>query len=202
VSKGAVIGTDPQDLKFGNEPSRVIVGDRTKIREYVTMNRGTAHGHMQTVVGSDCMLMAYSHVAHDCTVGSNVIIANAVNMAGHVTIGDFVGISGLTAMHQFVKIGIHSYIGGLSRISQDIPPYGIFNGIPPQYYGPNSVGLKRRGFTSQQVSAIKKAYSYIYESKLNLQQAVEAIHNEMEETEEVRIILQFIEQSDRGLSGR
>ena len=201
IFKGAVVGTDPQDLKFGGEASELFIGARTTIREFCTVNRGTAHGHMKTVIGADCLLMAYSHVAHDCAIGDHVIIANGVNMAGHVTIEEWASISALVAIHQFVRIGRHSYIGGMSRISQDVPPYVLVNGIPPEYFGPNSVGLRRRGFTSRQVSWIKKAYHYIYQADLNLTQAVEAVQSELEQTEEIENILQFISQSERGLTG-
>jgi UDP-N-acetylglucosamine acyltransferase len=199
--KGAVVGTDPQDLKFGGEESELIVGERTTIREFCTLNRGTAHGHLKTTVGADCLLMAYSHVAHDCTIGDNVILANGVNLAGHVTIEDWASLSGLVVVHQFVKIGRHCYIGGLSRVSQDVPPYVLVNGIPPEYFGPNAVGLKRRGFTSKQVARIKKVYHYIYQANLNLTQALEAIKSELELTDEVKVILDFIEHSKRGLTG-
>lgn len=202
ISKGAVLGTPPQDLKFAGEETHLVVGDRTTIREFCTLNRGTAHGHGKTTVGSDCLLMAYSHVAHDCIVGDHVILANGVNMAGHVTIEDWASISGLTVIHQFVRIGRHSYIGGLSRVSQDVPPYVLVNGSPVEYYGPNVVGLRRRGFSADQIAAIKRAYGFIFNKALNLKQAVEAIRSEMEVTEEVRIILEFVERSERGISGK
>jgi len=202
VFKGAVVGTEPQDLKFGNEVTELIVGDRTTIREFATLNRGTAHGHNRTTVGSDCLLMAYSHVAHDCIVGNSVILANCVTMAGHVTIGDFVNISGMTAIHQFVRIGCYAYIGGLSRINQDVPPYALISGIPPLYYGPNSIGLRRHGFSTDRILMIKRAYGYIYKSGLNLTQAIDAIKSELEPTDEVKVILDFIAKSERGLSSR
>jgi UDP-N-acetylglucosamine acyltransferase len=140
IFKGAVLGTDPQDLKYQGEPTTLHVGDRTTIREYCTLNRGTtATG--RTVVGSDCLLMAYVHVAHDSRIGNHVILANSVNMAGHVTIGDWVIISGVTPIHQFVRIGAHAFIGGASRVVKDIPPYVKAAGNPIQLYGLNSVGL-------------------------------------------------------------
>lgn len=201
IFKGAVVGTIPQDLKFGGEESSLIVGDGTVIREFCTMNRGTEEGGAITRVGANCLLMAYVHVAHDCFLGDNVILANGVNMAGHVTIEDFAGISGLTIIHQFVCIGRHSYIGGGSRVPKDVPPFILANGDPLRYFGLNTVGLKRRGFTSEQIANIKRAYHYIYRSRLNLTQAVEAIRNDLERTEEIKIILDFIESSERGLSG-
>ncbi len=199
VHKSAVVGSIPQDLKFGGEKSDLIVGNDCVIREFCTLNRGTGEGGGITSVGSGCLLMAYSHVAHDCYLGDNIIMANSVNMAGHVTIEDNVIIGGLSVMHQFCLIGQHAFIGGLARVSRDVPPYIITVG--DSYNGVNSIGLKRRGFTSSQVRSIKNAYSFIYRKKLNLTQAVRAIHDEMEITEEVGIILDFIERSDRGLVG-
>lgn len=199
ISHGAVLATNPQDLKFGGEKTELMVGDRTYIREYCTLNRGTGHGGGLTRVGSDCLLMAYVHVAHDCKLGNNLILANAINMAGHVEIHDNASIGGLTAIHQFVKIGKYAFIGGSSRVSQDVPPYVLTTGEPLRYFGPNSIGLKRQGFSSDQILSIKRAYKLIYRSKLNLTQAVDAIHNDLESTEEVRVILEFIENSDRGI---
>ncbi len=199
VFKGAVVGNLPQDLKYEGEDSEVVVGDRTVLREYCTISRGTGHGGLKTRVGSDCMLMAYAHVAHDCILGDHVILANGVQMAGHVEIEDYVSVSGLTVIHQFVRIGRYAYIGGLSRISHDVPPYILTLGESAAYRGPNAVGLRRWGFTSKQVSTIKRVYRYIYRSNLNLTQALEAINSEIEPTEEMRIILEFIERSKRGL---
>jgi len=202
IFKGAVVGTAPQDLKFGGEDSKLVIGDRTIIREFCTLNRGTAHGGMLTKVGNDCFLMAYVHIAHDCEIGNHVILANSISMAGHIEIDDYVSIGGMSVIHQFVKIGCHAFIGGWSRIAQDVPPYILATGETVKYYGPNSIGLKRRGFSDEQIRIIKKAYRFIYGSKLNLKQAVSAIHSDMEITEEVKVILDFIECSDRGLSGR
>lgn len=201
ISHGAVLGTPPQDLKFGGEESELEVGDRTRIREFATLNRGTAHGHKLTKVGSDCMLMAYSHVAHDCTLGDNVIMANAVNLAGHVQIEDWVTVGGMTAVHQFVSIGRHTFIGGMARITQDVPPYALIAGIPIGYHGPNSIGLKRRGFSVTQIRTIRKVYGILYRSNLNIKQAVEEINSEIEMTEEVKVILDFIANSKRGITG-
>ncbi len=202
ILQGAVVSNPPQDLKYRNEPSDVTIGDRTIIREYCTIHRGTEHGGLHTTVGSDCLLMAYSHVAHDCHIGNCVIIANAVNMAGHVVIEDFASLGGVAVIHQFVRIGSYAFIGGLARVSQDVPPYVLATGNPMKYYGPNAIGLKRRGFTAEQILTIKRTYLYIYRSKLNLTQAVEAIKNDMEMTPEVAAILKFIDKSERGLIGR
>ena len=142
IANGAVLGTDPQDLKYKGEHSELHVGDRTVVREFATLNRGTeASG--RTVVGSDCLLMAYSHVAHDCEIGNHVVLANSVNMGGHVVIEDWASVGGLTPIHQYVRIGAHAFVGGGSRVPQDIPPYCRAAGNPPKLYGLNSVGLQR-----------------------------------------------------------
>jgi len=202
VFNGAVVGTVPQDLKFRDEKSEILIGDETVIREYCTLNRGTTDGGLVTRIGSGCLLMAYTHVAHDCSIGDRVILANGVNMAGHVTIEDHVGMSALVLIHQFVRIGQHAYIGGGSRVSQDVPPYVLVNGEPVRYFGPNLVGLKRHGFKGEQISAIKRAYQLIYRSGLNLTQAVDAIRSELDLTNEIINILGFMEKSQRGIAGR
>ncbi|MFC2149869.1 acyl-ACP--UDP-N-acetylglucosamine O-acyltransferase [Calditrichota bacterium] len=202
VFQGAILGSVPQDLKFGGEDSYLNIGERTTIREYATLNRGTEHGGLHTTVGDDCLIMAYGHIAHDCHIGNSVIFANCSMLAGHVTLGDFVNVSGLVAIHQFVKVGNYSYIGGLARVSQDLPPYILAGGEPLGYRGPNVVGLRRKGFTSEQIATIKKAYSYIYRTKLNLKQAVDKLKSEMTMTAEVEYILEFIDSATRGITGR
>ncbi len=201
IFNGAVLGTIPQDLKFGGEESELSVGDRTIIREFCTLNRGTRHGHLNTKVGSDCMLMAYAHVAHDCSLGNGVIMANSVNLAGHVDIGDGASIGGMSAVHQFVKIGMHAFIGGMARISQDIPPFIRAAKEPLRYFGPNSIGLRRKGFTNSQIQSIKSAYRLLYRSGYNVKQGVQAIKDQLDMTPEVEEILRFIEHSKRGLIG-
>lgn len=201
ISHGAVLGTLPQDLKFGGEQTTLEIGDNTTIREYATLNRGTK-AHMKTVVGSNCFLMAYIHVAHDCIIGNNVVIANAVNMAGHVEIEDYVIIGGLTAIHQFVRIGKHAMVGGGLRASKDIPPYVLAANEPICFEGTNIVGLKRRNFSSEKITNIENAYRYVYESGLNVSQAVEKIKKELPLTEEIVDILNFIGKSKRGIIGR
>lgn len=199
IFKGAVLGTDPQDLKFQGERTRLVVGDRTVIREYATLNRGTsAQGH--TVVGSDCLLMAYTHVAHDCELGNHVILSNSVNMAGHVVIEDWVIVGGLTPIHQFVRIGAHAFIGGGSRIPQDIPPYCRAAGNPPKLYGLNAVGLERRGFSQETRKALKQAYRHIFMSGLNVSQGVARAEGEAELIPEVRHFISFIRESERGIT--
>ncbi len=198
ISHGAVLGTDPQDLKYRGESTRLVVGDRTVIREYATLNRGTsALGY--TRVGSDCMLMSYVHVAHDCQLGDHVILSNAVNMAGHVTIGDWAIVGGMTPIHQFVRIGAHSFIGGQSRISKDIPPFVKAEGIPVQLYGLNSVGLQRRGISEETRRELKRAYRLFFASNHNVAQALARAREELRAIPEVEVFLEFFEKSERGV---
>ena len=199
IAKGAVLGTAPQDLKYQGEPSLLVVGDRTSIREYATLNRGTAASG-RTVVGSDCLLMAYTHVAHDCEIGNHVIISNASQMAGHVVIEDWAIISGLVAIHQYVRIGAHSFVGGASRISQDVPPYCRVVGNPPKLYGLNSVGLDRRGFAEDVRRALKQTYRILFQSDLNVTQGLERARGEVEPLPEVVLLLDFIRDSERGIT--
>ena len=199
ISYGAVLGTDPQDLKYAGEPTRLEVGDRTVIREYATLNRGTsALGY--TRVGSDCMLMSYVHVAHDCQLGDHVILSNAVNMAGHVSIGDWAIVGGMTPIHQFVRIGAHAFIGGQSRISKDIPPFVKAAGIPCELYGLNSVGLQRRGFSEEVRRELKRAYRLFFGSQHNTTQALARAREELRALPEVEAFLSFFETSERGVS--
>jgi UDP-N-acetylglucosamine acyltransferase len=199
IHKGAVLGTDPQDLKYQGEPTTLHVGDRTQVREYCTLNRGTT-ATSTTVVGSDCLLMAYVHVAHDCRVGDHVILANSVNMAGHVTIGDWAIISGLTPIHQFVRIGAHSFIGGASRVVKDIPPYVKAAGNPVQLYGLNSVGLQRRGFPEDVRRELKRAYRLFFASAYNTSQALDRAREELRDIPEINLFLDFFDDSERGVS--
>jgi len=199
LHQGAVLGTDPQDLKFRGEESVLIVGDRTTVREYATLNRGTADLE-RTVVGDDCLLMAYSHIAHDCQIGNNVVIANAVNMGGHVFIEDWAIVGGLTAIHQFVRVGAHAFVGGASRTSQDVPPYTRVAGSPMKLYGLNSVGLDRRGFSPEVRQALKKAYRTVFQANLPLTRALERAEAEAEDFPEVRHFLTFIRTSERGVT--
>jgi UDP-N-acetylglucosamine acyltransferase len=199
IHQGAVLGTEPQDLKFRGEETVLKVGDRTTIREYATLNRGTADLG-QTAVGHDCLLMAYSHVAHDCQIGNHVVLSNAVNMGGHVVIEDWAIIGGLTPIHQFVRIGAHAFVGGASRAAQDVPPYTRAAGSPMKLYGLNSVGLDRRGFSQEVRQALKRAYRIIFQSSLPLTQAVEQAQNECKELPEVLHFISFIRDSERGVT--
>jgi UDP-N-acetylglucosamine acyltransferase len=198
VYQGAVLGTVPQDLKFEGEKTTLEIGDETVIREYCTLNRGTKD-RLKTEVGTNCLLMAYVHVAHDCHLGNNVILANAINMAGHVTMEDFVGIGGMTPIHQFVRIGQHAYIGGGYRIPKDVPPFILAGREPLQFAGINSIGLKRRGFSSEQIQKIQRVYKIIYRNKLNVTQAITRIKEEYELEGEVKQIVDFYESSERGV---
>lgn len=198
IFPGAVISAIPQDLKFQGERTTVEIGDRSTIRECVTINRGTkAYG--KTVVGKDCLIMAYVHIAHDCILGNHVILVNSVALAGHVEIGDYGIISGLSAVHQFVKIGAHVMIGGGAMVRKDVPPFITAAGEPLAYAGVNSVGLKRRNFAQEDIHEIQTLYRTMYQSGMNISQAV----NQIKETHPNRpladSILSFIEQSDRGL---
>jgi UDP-N-acetylglucosamine acyltransferase len=200
ISHGAVLGTDPQDLKYMGEPTHLYVGDRTVIREYATLNRGTsAQGY--TKVGSDCMLMSYTHVAHDCVLGDHVILSNAVNMAGHVHIGDWAIVGGLTPIHQFVRIGAHAFVGGATRVAKDVPPYVKAAGSPMQFYGLNSVGLQRRGFSEEVRLELKRAYRLFFASSNNVSQALVRAREELRAIPEVETFLVFFENSERGVGG-
>jgi UDP-N-acetylglucosamine acyltransferase len=196
---GAVVGTVPQDLKFGGEKTRLVIGEGTTIREYAMLNRGTAESG-QTIIGKNCLLMAYSHVAHDCVLGNNVIMANSVNLAGHIEIGDYVIIGGVVPVHQFVKIGAHAMIGGGFRVHQDVCPYALAAGYPLRIIGLNKVGLTRRGFPSEKLQVLEKAFKILFFSKLNRSQALERIKSELEITPEIEILLDFIKRSERGLT--
>ncbi len=195
IHKGAVVGTDPQDLKFGGEETVLEVGDRTVIREFATLNRGTkASG--RTRIGSDVLIMAYVHVAHDCRVGNHVILANAIAMGGHVEIGDWVIIGGLVGIHQFVRIGEHSLIGGGFRVIVDVPPYVIAAELPLKYKGINSIGLKRRGLKKDTIHTIQSVYRTLYRKGMNISEAMQVIKKEYERTPEVMNIIDFIEKRD------
>lgn len=198
IFPGTVIGAIPQDLKFVGEETIVEIGDHTTIRECVTVNRGTKD-KWKTKVGSHCLLMAYTHVAHDCILGDYVIIANAVQLAGHVEIGDYAIIGGLVGAAQFTKIGAHTYIAGHTVIDKDVPPYIKAGRDPLSYVGINSVGLQRRGFTSEKINDILEVYRHIYTKGLNISQAMEVIETKFSNSMEKTEILNFIKGSKRGI---
>jgi UDP-N-acetylglucosamine acyltransferase len=199
IFPGAVISAPPQDLKYKGEASTVTVGDNTIIRECVTLNRGTALDKNTTTIGSNCLLMAYVHVAHDCVIGNNVIIANSVQLAGHIEVQDFAFIGGASAVHQFVSIGAHSIISGGSLVRKDVPPYTKAGREPLSYVGINSVGLRRRGFSSEQINEIQDIYRTIFLKKFNITRALDIIETEREPTEIRDEILDFIRSSNRGV---
>ena len=198
VHHGAVLGTPPQDLKFGGEKTQLIIGDDTTIREYATLNRGTDY-RWKTLVGKGCFIMIYAHVAHDCLLGDNVILANSVNLAGHVEIGDCAIIGGVVPVHQFVKIGAHSIVGGGFRVQKDVCPFALGGGYPLKTMGLNIIGLKRRGFPQKTIDILKQAFELLFRSKLNTSQALERIRAEIEPVPEVKMILDFISKSGRGI---
>ena len=185
-------------MKFENEKTTLEIGNNTTIREYATLNRGTTE-HWKTVVGDNCLLMAYSHVAHDCTLGNNVILANVVTMGGHVTIEDFVGIGGLVPIHQFVKIGKHTFIGGGLKVPKDVPPYILAMGEPLRYSGLNTIVLKRRGFSIDTLKELKKAYRIFYRSNLTVEKALEKIETNVNQIDEVKHLVRFIKSCERGI---
>ncbi|MDD8018462.1 MAG: acyl-ACP--UDP-N-acetylglucosamine O-acyltransferase [Bacteroidota bacterium] len=199
IHKGAVVSTPPQDLSYKNEPTTFEMGENTTIREFCTLNRGTVKQHKKSSVGSNCLLMAYTHVAHDCIIGNNVIIANSVQMAGHVTIDDFSIIGGLVAIHQFVRIGAYTMVGGHFRVPKDIPPYIMAGGWPVSFERLNIIGLRRRGFSSEAIDSLNNAYRILYLSKLNVSQGVERIKETMTITPEVQNLLDFIATAKRGI---
>lgn len=197
----ASVGSIPQDLKYRGEPTTLTVGDGTQIREFATLNLGTVGGGGKTAVGKNCLLMAYSHVAHDCIVGDNVIMANSATLAGHVTVDDFVIIGGLSAVHQFVKLGEHSIIGGCSAVAQDVPPYVTASGNRAKLYGLNLVGLKRREFSEDAVKALKKTYKAIFQTSKALSETIEKLRaSEEYQYAEVRKLVDFVANSERGVT--
>lgn len=198
VFHGAVLGTDPQDLKYAGEKTTLEIGDNTTIREFCTLNRGSSH-RMKTVVGSNTLLMAYVHIAHDCIIGNHVILANAVNMAGHVIIEDYASVGGMTPIHQFVRIGKHAFVGGGLRVPKDVPPYILAADEPLTYEGINRVGLSRRGFSPETMMKLRQAYKLLYRSNLNVSQALAQIEATVELIPEVQDVINFIRTSERGI---
>jgi UDP-N-acetylglucosamine acyltransferase len=199
IFPGAVVSAPPQDMKYKGEPSTVTIGDNTIIRECVTLNRGTALDKNTTTIGSNCLLMAYVHIAHDCVIGNNVIIANSVQLAGHIEVQDYAFIGGASAVHQFVSIGAHSIISGGSLVRKDVPPYTKAGREPLSYVGINSVGLRRRGFSSEQINEIQDIYRTIFLKKYNISRALDIIETEREATEIRDEIIDFIRNSNRGV---
>ncbi|MDO6437530.1 acyl-ACP--UDP-N-acetylglucosamine O-acyltransferase [Cyclobacterium sp. 1_MG-2023] len=198
IFPGAVIAAIPQDLKFNGEPSLVEIGDNTTIREFVTINRGTAD-KQTTKIGDNCLIMAYVHIAHDCIIQNRVIIANSVQVAGHVTIDDWAFVGGSSAIHQFVKIGMHSMISGGSLVRKDVPPFTKAAREPLSYAGVNSLGLRRRGFESNTISEIQEVYRFLFLNNWNNSKALEEIEINLPATKERDEIVNFIRSSERGV---
>src|SRR6478735_5012362 len=201
IFPGAVLSAIPQDLKYDGEDTTIQIGDNTTIREFVTINRGS-NDRWTTKVGNNCLIMAYSHLAHDCIIGNNCIISNNTQVAGHVVVGDWAILAGMCAIHQFVQIGQHAFISGGSLVSKDVPPYIKAARNPLSYAGVNSIGMKRRGFTVEKINHILEIYRVIYGKGLNISQAVEYLEEEFPATDERDEIVQFIRASQRGIIKR
>ncbi|MBU6428752.1 MAG: acyl-ACP--UDP-N-acetylglucosamine O-acyltransferase [Cyanobacteria bacterium REEB65] len=199
IAPGAVIGAPPQDLKFAGEESYLVVGDRNVIRECATLNRATGLGET-TLIGDDNLLMAYVHVAHNCIVGNHTVLSNAATLGGHVVVEDHARIGGVTALHQFIRIGKMAMVGGMSRLTQDVPPFMLAEGIPPKVYGTNVVLLQRHDVSADIRLNLKRAYKLLYRSGLNVSQALERI-GELAPSAELAHLVDFVRQSARGLIG-
>ncbi len=205
ISSFATVGGDPQDLKYDGEPTELIIGDNNRIREYASIHRGTAQGGGKTVIGDNNLLMSYIHIAHDCILGNNVIMSNVATLAGHVEVGDFASVGGLVAIHQFCRIGMYSYIGGVSGISLDVPPFVIITGTRnrTRISGINKLGLKRRGFSRDAISKLDTAFRIIFRSpNLLLKDALELTKKEIKGQPEVDCLVKFFEESQRGVVRR
>ena len=198
IFPGSVISAIPQDLKFNDEETTVVIGNNVTIRECVTINRGTSD-RMRTEIGDNCLIMAYSHIAHDCHVGNNCIFSNNSTLAGHVTVGDNVVLAGMVAVHQFASVGSHAFVTGGSLVRKDVPPFVKAAREPLSYVGINSIGLRRRGFTSEKIREIQNIYRILFQKNYNNSQAIEIIEAEMEATPERDEIIQFIKNSHRGI---
>ncbi len=193
------IGAPPQDLKFGGEKTRVVIGNFNTIREFVTIHRSTSADIGVTILGDHNLIMAYCHVAHNCKLGSHIIMSNVATLAGHIHVEDYAIISGLSGVHQFTRIGAHSFIGGASGVARDVPPYTLANGNHAKLFGLNLIGLQRRNFSEQTIKALKDAYKIVFRSDLLLEAALEKAQKEVEDLPEVRHFLAFIKNSERGV---
>lgn len=200
VHSHACLGGVPQHLGYKGEDTLLVIGDNNVIREYMTMHRGTAQGRGETRIGSGGLFMAYSHIAHDCRIGDEVILANTVNLAGHVDIGNFVVVSGMAAVEQFLRIGDYAFLGGASGYNLDIPPYMLAHGVRGKLFGPNVIGLKRRGFSKETIQALRKAYKTIFRMKLSKEEALARVEAELGDVPEVVELLDFIRSSERGVA--
>jgi UDP-N-acetylglucosamine acyltransferase len=193
------LGLAPQDLKYGGEPTAVEIGERNHIREFVTVHRGTAGGGGVTRIGSDNLLMAQAHVAHDCQLGSNIIMANAATLAGHVEIADRASVGAYSGVHQFCRVGYESFIGGYSVVVKDAPPFAIIQGNHAKCYGLNRIGLRRRGYSKETIEKLNHAYHLYLSAKLNTTQAIASMRDEIQDCPEVDLLIDFITSSKRGV---
>jgi len=195
----ASLGDAPQDKKYAGEPTRLEIGDRNVIRESVTVNRGTIHGEGVTRIGNDNLLMAYAHVAHDCRLGNEIVLSNVATLGGHVEIGDFAILGGLSAVHQFTKVGAYCFIANNAAVTRDVPPYVMAVGQPAEPHSINAVGLKRRGFTPEQVLNVRRAYRVLYRSGLKLKTALDQLDAAAITQQEIRPFVDFIRRSSRSI---
>lgn len=193
------IGFPPQDLKYKGENTKLVIGNNNIIREYTTIHRASIGGDGITSIGDNNFLMAYVHIAHNCKLGSNIVMANAATLAGHVLVEDFAVIGGLVAVHQFTRIGRYAMVGGFSGIVQDIPPYMIASGARAKLFGPNTIGLKRHGFSETTINTIKKAYKILFREKRTLKEAMKKIQEDLPSSDEIRHLIEFIEKNKRGI---
>lgn len=195
----ASIGFPPQDLKYKGETTKLIIGKNNIVREYITLHRASVSGDRVTSIGDNNFLMAYVHIAHDCKIGNHVIMANAATLAGHVTVEDHAVIGGLVAIHQFTRIGKYSMVGGFSGIGQDIPPYMVASGARAKLFGPNTIGLKRHGFSDATIDTIKKAYRILFREKRTLNDALKKVQSDLPASTEIRHLVAFIKENKRGI---
>ncbi|MEW6109919.1 MAG: acyl-ACP--UDP-N-acetylglucosamine O-acyltransferase [Nitrospirota bacterium] len=193
------IGFPPQDLKYKKEDTKLFIGNNNIIREYTTIHRASVGGDGITSIADNNYLMAYVHIAHDCKIGSNIIMANAATLAGHVQVEDYAVIGGLVAIHQFTRIGRYAMVGGFSGIGQDIPPYMVASGARAKLFGPNTIGLKRHGFSDSAINTIKKAYKILFREKRTLKDALKKLQEDIQHSDEIRHIIEFIEKNKRGI---
>lgn len=200
VHPHAVVGGEPQHIAYKGEKTFTRIGDNNTIRECVTIHRGTVQGEAETVIGSDCLFMAYSHIAHDCRIGDRVILANAVQLAGHVEVGRFVTISGLSAVQQFIRIGEYSFLGGASGYKLDVPPFMLAHGVRGKLFGPNLIGLRRNGFESTDCKALKKAYKIIFRSGQTKEKGLAQVEEEIQGVKAVDRLVAFIRESKNGVT--
>jgi UDP-N-acetylglucosamine acyltransferase len=203
IHPGAVLGNINQDLKYKGEPSQVVIGDKNSIREYVTIQQGTATNEGKTIIGSSNLIMAYTHIAHDCILGNNIIIANGTQLAGHIIINDFAYLGGLVGVHQFVTIGRNSFIGFMSRINRDVPPFVIMEGNPSKERSINTEGLKRRNFNPEDLNVLRKAFIVLFVSGMTKTEKMKTlVKSEFADNPLVQELIAFVEASGRGKNSR